>query len=799
MPGLKRKIEEDALVKEAKETKQDKKDKKDKKRKEKVEKKASKKVSEDKSEDSSSDEPVKPKSKKHKTESAQEESEDSELAKSSKKKEKKDKKAKERKVDEEISVAPEHSKHKKTKATTATPPTPSPSASASPVPEGGASALGEEEVPAKLRLSSFRLSAATVKALESRGIKSLFPIQAETFDHIYDGNDILARARTGTGKTLAFALPMVERLRMEDNGDLGKKRGRAPRVIVLAPTRDLAKQVAGDFQGLSAGDLTVLSVYGGTPYPEQTQVLREGVDVIVGTPGRILDHINFGNLKMHSIKFVCLDEADQMLEANGFQEEMWKVLQYVQDQKKGERDYQTLLFSATVPESVKATCATFLRKEHVNVDLIGTSKNRTNENIRHIVIPSTWQSRKDIIGDVVAVYGKAGRTFIFCQTKGTWPHLFRRLTFLHSSLAEANEVGLNEKIKQDAQVLHGDIAQSSREATMKGFREGKFKCIVCTDVLARGLDIPQSDLVINCQPPKDAESYVHRSGRTGRAGRKGVCVTFYKPQEESLLRYISHKTGVHFETMAAPRPEDIIAATTEDALTSIDSVNPQVLPFFEGFAKDLIDKHGAEKALSAALACISGYSQGLPARSLLSATEGYVTLLFRLTHTIQHVGYVRNILNKQFTGLAYEDVKGMRMTKDGMGAVFDVLAAKCEVRKKADEHGEEVEEIFLAGQRWFDTGNVGLEVAKVLPELAEQPNAYGGGGGGYGGGRGYGGGYGQRNGGGYGQQGDGGRYGQQGGGGGGGGGGKYGGGRFSQNVNGGGAARGRYKGSYGRR
>lgn len=120
------------------------------------------------------------------------------------------------------------------------------------------------------------------------------------------------------------------------------------------------------------------AVYGGTPHPQQTQVLRSGVDVIVGTPGRVLDHINFGSLRMNAIKFVCLDEADQMLEANGFQEEMWKVLQFVQDQKNGERDYQTLLFSATVPESVRETCARFLRKEYISVDLIGNSKNRTN-------------------------------------------------------------------------------------------------------------------------------------------------------------------------------------------------------------------------------------------------------------------------------------------------------------------------------------------------------------------------------------------------------------------------------------
>lgn len=558
------------------------------------------------------------------------------------------------------------------------------------------------DIPDHLLLSNFRISQSTIDNLEKKGIKSLFDIQAATFDTIFDGKDVLARARTGTGKTLAFAIPVVERLALDK--DYKERRGRAPRVLVLCPTRDLAKQVCGDFEQVSGNRLKTLPVYGGVPYNEQTSVFREGVDVVVGTPGRILDHIKFGNMKLHDLKFIILDEADEMLDARGFEEDMFNLLSNIQEQKET-RDYQTLLFSATVPESVMQTIQRFLKEDYERIDLIGNAKNRTNTNIRHIAMPSSYHARADIIGDVVNVYGRSGLTVIFCATK-----------------ADANELGAHDKIKQDAAVLHGDIAQASREATMKAFREGKYKCIVCTDVLARGLDIPQVDLVINCQPPKDPETYVHRSGRTGRAGRSGVCVTFYKPAEEGLLSYISKRTGVQFEQLSAPRPEDIIEATTEDAFKSIDLVKPDVLPYFEEPAKQLIEKHGAVNAVAAALAFMTGYHQGVPSRSLLTSQEGQTTLLAQISYAIQHPGYIRNIITREYPELGYDDVKGWRMTQDSMGVVFDIKSSRCEVT----EDGE----VLLVGRRWT-ARNITLSAPKSLPPLQDREVRGGGGGGGY--------------------------------------------------------------------
>ncbi|KAF7730075.1 hypothetical protein EC973_003021 [Apophysomyces ossiformis] len=572
-----------------------------------------------------------------------------------------------------------------------------------------AEVVTDAEVRKELQLSSFRISQGTIDCLAKRGITSLFEIQAATFDAIYDGEDVLARARTGTGKTLAFSLPVIEKLSLEKaSSDVY---GRAPRVLVLCPTRDLAKQVCGDFESISGNRLKSLAVYGGVPYPEQTNVLRSGVDVIVGTPGRVLDHIKGGQLRLGNLRYIILDEADEMLDARGFEEDMFRVLEFVKEQKTS-RDYQMLLFSATVPESVMETIKRFVKQDYRRIDLIGDAKNRTNQNIRHIAMPSSITARASVIGDVVNVYGKRGLTVIFCATK-----------------ADANELSTHERIKQDAAVLHGDIAQQSREATMKAFREGKYRCIVCTDVLARGLDIPQVDLVINCQPPKDTESYVHRSGRTGRAGRSGVCVTFYKPNEEGILQTISRRTGVQFETMSAPRAEDVIKATTEDAFRSIDLVKPEVLPFFLDSARQLIEKHGAEEAVASALAFMTGYHQGVPSRSLLSSMEGHTTLYFKLAYTVQSPGYVRSMLVNAFPTLDPADCTSWRLTRDRMGVVVDIVSDKIENKENV---------IYLAGVAWMDKPEITLEIPDQLPALAEHPRAYGGGGGG-------GGGYGHRN------------------------------------------------------
>ncbi|CAG8632309.1 13364_t:CDS:2 [Rhizophagus irregularis] len=552
----------------------------------------------------------------------------------------------------------------------------------------------EKEIPENLRLSTYRLSQTTIDLLKKREIEALFPIQAATFDMIYDGKD------TGTGKTLAFVLPITEILLAQNQKDnfASKRRGRSPRVMVMTPTRDLANQILSEFEFISP-TLKSLPILGGKSYDIQNQGLREGTDVIVGAPGRLLDQINRGNLKLGDLKFICLDEADQMLDI-GFAENMETILQHVKSQKEKQGkgvDYQTLLFSATVPDWVKQTVKKYLKNDYINVDLVGNSDNKTNENICHYAIRSSWASRKDIIGDVVTCYAGLGSCVIFCNTKN-----------------DANELVLNDKLKQDAQVLHGDIAQSQRETTLKGFRNGKFKCIICTDVLARGIDIPQVDLVINCEPPKDVETYVHRAGRTARAGRQGKAVTFFKPQDEYLLQVVERGARIQFQVVGPPQPQDIISATANDAIKNLESVESSVLPYFNSTAKELIEKQGAIEALSAALAYISGYSSGIKKRSLMSATEGYTTILFKFNYPIRHGSYVRNIFKKQFSNIPENDVIAFRLTKDSEGVVCDIVSDHLSV----SEDGV----ISIGGRPWYNSKTTTLEIAKELPELQENKN-----------------------------------------------------------------------------
>ncbi|CAG8702908.1 15032_t:CDS:2, partial [Gigaspora rosea] len=218
-------------------------------------------------------------------------------------------------------------------------------------------------------------------------------------------------------------------------------------------------------------------------------------------------------------------------------------------------------------------------------------------------------------------------------------------------------------------------------------------------------------LVINCEPPKDIDSYVHRAGRTARAGRQGIALTFFKAQEENRIWNIQRCIGVSFQIVGPPQPQEIIAATANDAVKILESVESNVLPYFHSTAKELIESQGAIGALSAALAYISGYSGGIKKRSLMSADEGYTTLLFRFTYPIRHTSYARSIFKKHFPDLPEDAVKRFSMTKDMQGVV-------CDISTQYLETGED-ECLVLAGRQWYDTATTTLEVAKELPELLQ--------------------------------------------------------------------------------
>ncbi|CAL8363379.1 unnamed protein product [Gadus morhua 'NCC'] len=559
--------------------------------------------------------------------------------------------------------------------------------------------------------SKFKISQDTIVRLKARGVTHLFDIQVKTFESIYSGKDVIGQARTGTGKTFSFAIPLVEKLQ-NDSEDW--YRGRAPKVLVLTPTRELAIQVAKDFKDITK-KLAVTCFYGGSSYNPQIDAIRSGIDVLVGTPGRIKDHLQNQKLDLSKLKHVVLDEVDSMLDM-GFAEQVEEILA-TSYKPGGESNPQTLLFSATCPPWVYQVAKKYMRKSFEHVDLIGKMTQRAATTVEHLAITCHWSQRAAVLADVIQVYsGSHGKTIVFTETK-----------------READELSADPTIKQSCQSLHGDILQKQREITLKGFRSGSFEVLVATNVAARGLDIPEVDLVVQCAPPKDVESYIHRSGRTGRAGRTGVCICFYQRKEESLLHYVEHKAGITFKRIGVPTASDIIKSSSKDALKYLDSVPAQCVGYFRESAEALIEKRGAVDALAAALAHISG-ATSLEQRSLMNSEAGCTTMQLECSQEMHNLGYAWKTIKEQLGEDIENHIHRLCFLKGKKGVCFDLAADKVEM----------AQESWKDGRRWQ------LTISTSLPELEEKlNNNRGGGGGGFGGGGGYGGGGGGGRGGGF--------------------------------------------------
>ncbi|CAN8264689.1 unnamed protein product [Cochlearia groenlandica] len=549
-------------------------------------------------------------------------------------------------------------------------------------------------------VSKFRISAALKLKLKEKGIESLFPIQATTFDMVLDGADLVGRARTGQGKTLAFVLPILESL---INGPAQSKRkngyGRPPSVLVLLPTRELAKQVFADFESYGgAVGLSSCCVYGGDPYQPQEYKLKRGVDIVVGTPGRIKDHIERQNLELSYLQFRVLDEADEMLRM-GFVDDVELILGKVEDPKK----VQTLLFSATLPSWVQNIAARFLKPEKKTIDLVGNDKMKASNSVRHICLPCNHKAMSRLIPDIISCYSSGGSTIIFTETKD-----------------QASELS---GLLPGARALHGDIQQSQREVTLKGFRDGKFSTLVATNVAARGLDINDVQLIIQCEPPRDVEDYIHRSGRTGRAGNTGVAVMLYDSRKSGISK-IEKEAGIKFERISAPQPSDIAKAVGMEAAEKILQVCNSVVPAFMAAAKDLLETSSlsAEVLLAKALAKTAGFTE-IKKRSILTSMENCVTLILESGKPMYTPTFAFNILRRYIPEDKVNTIDGLTLTADGQGAVFDVLQA-------------DVDLFIAAGQK--NAGSISLEVVKELPKLQEREpmqRRYGRGGGSGSGGR----------------------------------------------------------------
>ncbi len=376
-----------------------------------------------------------------------------------------------------------------------------------------------------LTFDDLGLSAPVLKVLRDVGYESPSPIQAQTIPIMLEGKHVVGLAQTGTGKTAAFALPILSRI------DLSAK---LPQVIVLAPTRELALQVAEAFgrYATHVKGLHVLPVYGGQGYGVQLSALRRGVHVVVGTPGRVMDHLEKGTLDLSDVKFVVLDEADEMLNM-GFAEDVETILRTTPSEK------QVALFSATMPPQIRRIAKQYAPNA---VEVTVKNKTRTAENVAQRYLYVSHQQKLDALTRILEVENFDGM-IVFVRTKQATEDLAERLRARGFSAAAIN----------------GDVVQNQRERTIEALRKGKLDILVATDVAARGLDVERISHVINYDIPTDAEGYVHRIGRTGRAGRNGDAISFVTPREKYLLRSIEKATRQPITEMPKPSVEDVNA------------------------------------------------------------------------------------------------------------------------------------------------------------------------------------------------------------------------------------------------
>ncbi|GAC91790.1 MAG: DEAD-box ATP-dependent RNA helicase CshA [Anoxybacillus sp.] len=415
--------------------------------------------------------------------------------------------------------------------------------------------------------NEFGLSPELMKAVSKMGFEEATPIQAATIPLSLQNRDVIGQAQTGTGKTAAFGIPLIEKIDMNND---------AVQAIVVAPTRELAIQVSEELYKIgSTKRVRVLPIYGGQDIERQIRALKKHPHIIVGTPGRILDHIQRRTLRLQHVHTVVLDEADEMLNM-GFVEDIEAILSHVPTER------QTLLFSATMPEPIRRIAERFMN----NPELVRVkAKEMTVPNIEQYYIEIQEKKKFDTLTRLLDIQSPE-LAIVFGRTK-------RRV----DELAEA----LNLR-GYAAEGIHGDLSQAKRLSVLRKFKEGSIDILVATDVAARGLDISGVTHVYNFDIPQDPESYVHRIGRTGRAGKTGMAITFVTPREIGQLHHIEKTTKRKMERMKPPTLDEALEgqqrAAIEKLLATIEHNN---LSFYKRAAEELLEEHDS---VSLVAACI---------------------------------------------------------------------------------------------------------------------------------------------------------------------------------------------------
>lgn len=403
------------------------------------------------------------------------------------------------------------------------------------IPSPGEAEAHPEPVEQESGFSTFQLHAPLLRAVRDLGFEEPTPIQKQTIPLLIEGQDVIAQAQTGTGKTAAFALPLLQRLDIE---------ARNVQALILAPTRELAVQVAESVHALGRHlPVSVLPIYGGQPIERQLRALRFGVQVVIGTPGRVLDHLRRGSLNLEHVGILVLDEADEMLDM-GFEEEIEAILAAVPEER------QTALFSATIPPRIGALGRRYLKNPvHVSI----AAEKLTVPQVKQTYYEVAPRAKLDALSRILDMEAP-GSAIIFCRTK--------------RDVDEIGEALISRGYP--AETIHGDLSQSMRDRVMRRFREGQAELLVATDVAARGLDIEHVSHVINFNIPEDPEQYVHRIGRTARAGRSGDAITLVAPREMRQLREIERLIRKKIKPARVPTAGDIAARRLELTKESIN-------------------------------------------------------------------------------------------------------------------------------------------------------------------------------------------------------------------------------------
>ena len=442
------------------------------------------------------------------------------------------------------------------------------------------------------------------RAIEEMGFVQPMPVQEEVIPYLLGNkNDVIALAQTGTGKTAAFGIPVLQRIAEKPRPQLGEIGRGIPLALVLAPTRELCLQIADDMRDFAKylDGIHIEAVYGGASIEQQIRALRKGVQVIVATPGRLIDLMKRGVAQLDDVQNVVLDEADEMLNM-GFQESIDAILEGVPENRN------TLLFSATMSRDIERIAKGYL---HDYKEIVVGSRNEGAEHVNHIYYMVNAKDKYLALKRLVDYYPRIF-AIIFCRTK-----------------IETQEVA--DKLIKDgynAEALHGDLSQQQRDLTMQKFRQHTVQLLVATDVAARGLDVDDLTHVINYGLPDDIENYTHRSGRTGRAGKKGTSISIVHSREKFKIRNIEKEIGKQFEQGVIPSAEEICKKQlykVMDQIVKVDVDEEQIAPFMQDISRyfEYVDKDDLiKKIVSLEFGKFLAYYADAPEIGVVSSREG---------------------------------------------------------------------------------------------------------------------------------------------------------------------------------